>query len=176
MNRDERLAVALRAFVALGLEAQAQQSAEGSTPAQRDEARAATDALLTAMTATGDAPAVVDSETVAAWIGMAAATFEHMAAKEVVRRSTEGDSPVERQIRDAMDAASWRSLPLAERLRIEAHDAALEVGAHLVACSICARNDARSYEGDGEPLEHCAELERLQATARQARRSYENAP
>ncbi len=108
MDRDDRLAVAVRAFVALGLEVQARQGAAVSTPEQRDEARAATDALLTAMESTGGKPAVVNYETTADWVGIEPAAFEDLAAKEFACRTIESDTPIERQIRDAMDAARWR--------------------------------------------------------------------
>ncbi len=41
MNRDEKLTIALRGFVALGLEAQARRRGDTIPPELRDEARAA---------------------------------------------------------------------------------------------------------------------------------------
>ena len=176
MNRDEKLAIALRAFVALGLEAQARQRVDTIPPELRDEARAASKVLSEAMAATGEEAATVGAAPAAAWIGMTEETFVHLAAKELARRAVENYTPVERQIRDAMDAASWRAMSLVDRLRIEADDAVLAVNAHMVTCPICIRNDERSYEGNDDPLGDCAELDRLRTVARQARRAYESAP
>ncbi len=176
MDRDERLAVALRAFVVLGLEAQARQRGDSIPREFSDEVRAASNALLAAMSATGEEATAIDVAVAAAWIGTTVETFEYLAAKELARRVVENDTPVERQIRDAMDGASWRAMSLADRLRIEADDAVLAANAHVVTCPICIHNDERSYEGSDDLLGDCAELDRLRATARQARRAYESAP
>ena len=94
MERDERYAIALRAWVAWGLEA------KRSTPERRSEADIAGATLMAAMQQTGTVTAVVTADKLAAWVGIDVDDFVDAAAAELV----------ERQVRDALDAAEWRRM------------------------------------------------------------------
>ena len=80
MDRDERYAIALRAWVAWSL------TAKRDTPERRAEADAAGAVLVAAMQETGARTDVFTAEKLAAWVGAGVDDFVDAVGHEVVER------------------------------------------------------------------------------------------
>jgi hypothetical protein len=104
MDQAERLAIARRAFVAWGLES------KRSTEERRAEAKEAGEALVAAMRSAGAPTEIIAAETVAAWVGLPVEDFVEDVAEELVAQDIAHDTPIEREVRDALDVAEWRRM------------------------------------------------------------------